>query len=566
MRVSQFLLATVKETPADAEIPSHRLMLRAGMIRRLASGLYNWMPLGLRVLRKVEAIVREEMNRAGAMEVLMPVVQPAELWQESGRWAFYGAELLRLQDRHAREFCLGPTHEEIITDLVRREVRSYKQLPLNLYQVQTKFRDEIRPRYGVMRAREFIMKDAYSFHLDNASLQQTYDVMYKTYSRIFDRIGLQYRAVRAATGAIGGQHSHEFHVLDEAGEDLIALSDEGHYAANVELAEAPVQGSRAKPTQERRQVETPDQRSIEEIAKFLSTPAQQCLKTLLVKGTHSEAVALVIRGDHTLNETKACQLDAVAEPLDMLSEGDISGLLGCQPGFIGPIGLDIPVIADHSALQVSDFVCGANENGMHITGVNWIRDLPEAQAADIRNITAGETSPDGKGQIRIVNGIEVGHIFQLGTKYSEAMNATCLDEKGNAVIMPMGCYGIGISRVAAAAIEQHHDDNGIIWPPAIAPFQAVLLPMNMGKSVRLREAAEQLYTDMRDAGIDVLFDDRNTRPGVMFADMDLIGIPHRIVLGERGLDKGVVEFKSRRETEAREMTPQQAIELILQAT
>jgi len=549
MRASQLLLATVKETPADAEVISHKLMLRAGMIRKLAAGLYTWLPLGLRTLRKVEKIVREEMDAAGAQEVLMPAVQPAELWQESGRWEKYGPELLRLRDRHDREFCFGPTHEEVITDLIRREIRSYKQLPANFYQIQTKFRDETRPRFGVMRAREFLMKDAYSFHLDQDSLQATYDVMHQTYTRIFTRLGLQFRAVRADTGNIGGSGSHEFHVLAESGEDAIAFSTAGDYAANVELAEALAPAApRPAATQPMSAVATPGQHSIAEVSAFLKIPAARCLKTLLVQGKDG-IVALALRGDHELNTVKAEKIPEIAAPLTLATPEQIRATAGCDAGSLGPVGLKISVIADRSAAQLADFVCGANQDGKHLTGVNWGRDLPEPQIADLRNVVEGDPSPDGKGTLAIKRGIEVGHIFQLGTKYSKAMNASCLDESGQAVIMTMGCYGIGVSRVVAAAIEQNYDENGIIWPDAIAPFQAVLIPMNMHKSQRLQSAAEELYQRLRNAGIDVLFDDRKERAGVMFADMDLIGIPHRLVLGERGLDKGEIEYKHRRGAE-----------------
>ena len=548
MRTSRFLLATLKETPADAEVVSHQLMLRAGMIRKLASGLYNWLPLGLRVLRKAEAIVREEMDKSGAQELLMPIVQPAELWQETGRWEAYGPELLRLKDRHQRDFVLGPTHEEVITDLVRKELRSYRQLPANFYQIQTKFRDEIRPRFGVMRAREFLMKDAYSFHIDQASLEETYQVMYDTYHRIFSRMGLEFRAVEADTGAIGGHASHEFHVLAESGEDAIAFSSESDYAANVELAPAlPPSEPRPEPSESLRTVDTPGARTIAEVAAALGVPAARCVKTLLVKGTETEAVALVLRGDHELNEIKAEKLPEVAAPLTFVDEATVRRLTGAAPGSVGPVGLSIPVIADHAAAVLADFVCGANEDGKHLTGVNWGRDLPEPRTADIRNVVEGDPSPDGKGVLSIKRGIEVGHIFQLGTKYSEAMGATVLDEGGHAVLLTMGCYGIGVSRVVAAAIEQNHDARGICWPLALAPFQVALVPINMHKSQRLREAAEALYAELTAAGIEVLFDDRKERPGVMFADMELIGIPLRVTLGERGLDKGVAELKGRRD-------------------
>ena len=554
MRTSQFLLATEKETPADAEVVSHQLMLRAGMIRKLAAGLYTWLPMGLRVLRKVERVVREEMDAAGAQELLMPVVQPAELWAESGRWEQYGPELLRLRDRHGREFCLGPTHEEVITDLARRELRSYKQLPVNLYQIQTKFRDEIRPRFGVMRAREFVMKDAYSFHLDQASLDETYQAMFDAYARIFTRLGLDFRPVQADTGAIGGSASHEFHVLADSGEDAIAFSSESDYAANVELAEAVAPaGERAAPSAEMQTVDTPNQHSIEEVSAHLGIPPAQTLKTLLVNGAEEGGVvALVLRGDHVLNEIKAEKLALVASPLTFADDDAIRAAAGCGAGSIGPVGLEIPVIVDRAAARLADFVCGANADGRHLTGVNWGRDLPEPgsanlQLADLRNVVEGDPSPDGQGTLSIKRGVEVGHIFQLGDKYTAALNATVLDEEGRAVVMTMGCYGIGVSRVVAAAIEQNHDEAGITWPAALAPFQVALLPMNMHKSERLRAAVEKLYTELTAAGIEVLLDDRKERPGVMFADMELIGIPHRVVLGERGLDAGSVEYKGRRD-------------------
>ena len=550
MRLSRYLLATLREAPADAEVISHRLMLRAGMIRQLAAGIYTWLPLGLRVLRKVEAIVREEMDRSGAQEVLMSGVLPAELWQESGRWDQYGPELLRLKDRHDRDFCLGPTHEEIITDLVRREIRSYKQLPANFYQIQTKFRDEIRPRFGIMRAREFLMKDAYSFHLTEACLQKTYDRMYATYSRIFDRLGLKYRAVLADTGNIGGSTSHEFHVLADSGEDTIVYTENGKYAANIEMTPAPDEDlTRLAPQQQLRAVATPDQHTIEEVSQFLKVPVERCLKTLIVNGNNDDLVALVLRGDHELNRIKAEKLDAVAKPLAFANAETIQKTLKCNVGSIGPVNLNLTVIADHSALTVGDFVCGANENGKHLNGVNWERDLPEPQAADIRNVVAGEAAPDGAGELRIARGIEVGHIFQLGTKYSSAMKAVCLDEKGASQTLTMGCYGIGVSRIVAAAIEQNNDDKGIIWPVAIAPFAVALIPINMHKSERLRTAVMKLYQELLDAGIEVILDDRKERPGVMFADMELIGIPHRLTFSESGLDAETIEYKSRTDSE-----------------
>ncbi len=563
MRVSRLLLPTLREAPADAEIISHQLMLRAGMIRKLASGIYTWLPLGLRVLRKVEAIVRAEMDASGAQELLMSGVQPAELWRESGRWDEYGPELLRFSDRHDREFCLGPTHEEIITDLVRREIRSYKQLPANFYQIQSKFRDEIRPRFGIMRAREFLMKDAYSFHLDTASLEQTYQDMYQAYGRIFTRLGLRFRAVAADSGNIGGATSHEFHVLADSGEDAIAFSDDGDYAANVELAEAlPPAAPRNTPGMEMTPVETPDQHSIAEVSAYLEVPAERCLKTLIVEGESGTLVALVLRGDHELNAVKAAKLPGVATPLSMATADRIRAELGCGVGSLGPRGLDIPVWVDRAATGVADFVCGANRDGWHLLGVNWGRDLPEPECADIRNVQAGDPSPDGQGRLRIARGIEVGHIFQLGDKYSRALKATCLDEQGRAVTLQMGCYGIGVSRIVAAAIEQNHDDRGIVWPPAIAPYQLALVPINMHKSERLREAVETLHAQLTGAGIEVLLDDRRERPGVMFADMELIGIPHRLVLSDRGLDQGSAEYKGRCDAEPRDIDLAGAVDFI----
>lgn len=555
MRTSQFPLNTVKETPSDAEIASHQLMIRAGLVRKLAAGLYTWLPLGVRVLQKVEAIIRDEMNSTGALEVSMPVVQPAGLWKESGRWEEYGPELARLHDRHGREFCLGPTHEEIITELARNEIKSYKQLPINYYQIQTKFRDEIRPRFGIMRAREFIMKDAYSFHLDDESLQQTYDQMFQAYSNVFTRLGLNFRAVLADTGSIGGSASHEFHVLADAGEDAIAFSTESQYAANVEKAEALAPaGKRADAGEALSKVATPNQRSIEEISTFLNVATSQCLKTLIVKGDDDSVVALLLRGDHTVNEIKAEKLDGVASPLTMASDVEIQNATACDAGYIGPIGLNISIIVDRSAAHLANFVCGANENNMHYTNVNWARDLAEpARVEDIRQVIEGDLSPDGHGTLTIARGIEVGHVFQLGTKYSKAMKASVLDENGKNKTMTMGCYGLGVTRVIAAAIEQNHDNRGIIWPTALAPFQIALLPMNMHKSERLKEAAEKLYEELTTAGFDVLFDDRKVRPGFMFSDMELIGIPHRIVLGERGLDNGVVEYRARTDSDNQEV-------------
>jgi prolyl-tRNA synthetase len=551
MRLSRFPLSTLKETPADAEVISHQLMMRAGMLRKQAAGLYSWLPLGLRVLRKVEAIVREEMDRAGALELLMPAIQPAELWQESGRWDKYGPELLRLHDRHQREFCVGPTHEEIITDIARRELRSYKQLPVNYYQIQTKFRDEIRPRFGIMRAREFLMKDAYSFHTDQPSLETTYQLMYATYSRIFTRTGLEFRAVRADSGAIGGSVSQEFHVLADSGEDAIAFSSDGDFAGNVETipVSAPA-GERPAATIALESVATPGQHSIEDVCAFLNAAPGQCVKTLLVQGAESDVVALVLRGDHELNAIKAEQHPAIQSPLSFASDAQIQKATGCPVGSLGPLGLTIPAIVDFAAAGLADFVCGANEDGKHLRGVNWGRDLPEPETADLRNAVDGDPSPDGNGTLTIARGIEVGHIFQLGTRYSEAMKATVLDEQGKEVPMVMGCYGIGVSRIVAAAIEQNHDDRGIIWPTAIAPFQVALLPMNMKKSQRVRAATEALYTELQAAGLEVLLDDRPVRPGVMFSDMELIGIPHRVVVGEKNLDAGLLEYKARQDQDS----------------
>ena len=555
MRASQFLIATVKETPADAEVISHQLMLRAGMIRKLASGLYTWLPLGLRVLRKVEAIVREEMNRSGAQEVLMPVVQPAELWQESGRWEQYGAELCRLGDRHDRAFCLGPTHEEVITDLIRSEIKSYKQLPANFYQIQTKFRDEIRPRFGVMRAREFIMKDAYSFHNDQQSLQATYDVMHATYSRIFTRIGLDFRAVIADTGSIGGSGSHEFHVLAASGEDDIAFSDSSDYAANVEMAEA-IAPATARPaaTQPLQKMATPGAHTIDEVCAALKISAQQTVKTLIVAGSEEGAlIALILRGDHELNEIKAEKMAGVGKPLRFASDEQIRAATGSNPGSLGPVGLNIPMIVDRAAAHLADFVCGANEDGFHLTGANWARDAAVTRVEDLRNVVTGDPSPDGKGTLQIKRGIEVGHIFQLGTKYSQAMNAKVLNEEGRDQIMIMGCYGIGVSRVVASAIEQNHDAQGIIWPDAIAPFRIAVVPLNAQKSALVRETAERLYAQLSELGYDVFLDDRNERPGVKFADMELIGIPHRFVIGDRALADNKIEYKGRRDSDAQEI-------------
>jgi len=567
MRASQILIATLKETPADAEVISHQLMLRAGMIRKLASGLYTWLPMGLRILRKIEAIVREEMNNAGAQEILMPVVQPAELWEESGRWDQYGAELLRVKDRHQRGFCLGPTHEEVVTDLMRNELQSYKQLPINLFQIQTKFRDEIRPRFGIMRAREFTMKDAYSFHISQASLDDTYHVMHNAYSTIFSRIGLDFRAVLADTGSIGGSASHEFHVLAESGEDDIAFSNSSDYAANVELAEAIAPTANAAVEQQSlNTVDTPNAKTIDEVCEQLNIPAQQSLKTLLVNANEDSPtplVALVLRGDHQLNDIKAEKLEHVASPLTMASEADILAATGCTPGSIGPIKLAMPIIVDHAAAAVSNFVCGANQDGQHLTGGNWDRDTTASLITDIRCVVAGDPSPDGKGELLIKRGIEVGHIFQLGKKYSEALNATVLNESGKAEVVHMGCYGIGVSRVMAATVEQNHDDGGIIWPASIAPFQVVLIPINMQKSERVKTLTESLYQQLLDHNIEVLLDDRNERPGVKFADMELIGIPHRLVIGDKGLDRGVLEYRARPSSDNQDMPVETAFEELL---
>ena len=554
MRTSRYLLATVKETPADAVVISHKLMLRAGMIRKLASGLYSWLPNGLRVLQKVERIIREEMNRAGAQEVLMPVVQPMELWEESGRAPAYGPELLRITDRHNNPFCLGPTHEEVITDLVRNEVQSYKQLPMNFYQIQTKFRDEIRPRFGVMRSREFIMKDAYSFHLNLASLQETYEVMHRAYCNIFDRLGLDYRPVEADTGSIGGSASHEFHVLADSGEDDIAFSDSSDYAANVELAEAVAVGERAAPLEPLRTVDTPNAKTIEELVAQFDIAIEKTVKTLVVMASEEAGgglVALLVRGDHTLNEIKAEKLPQVASPLQFASEEQIRAAVNAGPGSLGPVKLPFPCIADRSVAVMSDFAAGANEDGKHLFGINWERDVALGEVADLRNVVDGDPSPDGQGKLMIKRGIEVGHIFQLGTKYSEALKATVLDENGKAVVMPMGCYGIGVTRVVAAAIEQNHDDNGIIWPQAIAPFDIALIPLNVKKSPREKELCEKLEAELEAAGFDVLFDDREKeRFGVKMADAELLGIPHRVLVTEKGIDAGTLEYKGRRDSEA----------------
>ncbi|MDP2144171.1 MAG: proline--tRNA ligase [Gallionella sp.] len=562
MRVSQFFISTLKEAPSEAELPSHKLMMRAGYIKKLASGLYTWMPLGLRVLRKVENIVREEMDRSGGIELLMPAVQPAELWEETGRWAVFGPQMLKIKDRHDNLFCFGPTHEEVITDIARREIRSYRQLPVNFYQIQTKFRDEVRPRFGVMRAREFMMKDAYSFHADYASLEQTYRVMYETYSRIFTRLGLQFRAVAADTGAIGGSGSHEFHVLADAGEDALAFCPDSDYAANVELAEAVAPDApRAAATQQMQKTITPGQKTIEEVAAFFSTSAQHVLKAIAVMTHENEFVLLLLRGDHTLNEIKA---NKVLGEFRFASDDEIHRNMNCRAGYIGPVGSQVRILIDRTATALSDFICGANDDGFHYTGVNFGRDvhLDEASVHDLRNVVSGDASPDGKGSLEICRGIEVGHIFQLRTKYAEALSATFLDAQGKTQVMEMGCYGIGVSRIVAAAIEQNFDERGITLPSAMSPFQLAIVPIGMGKSEAVREAVERLYAECVSAGIEVLLDDRDERPGVMFADMELIGIPHRIVVGDRGLKEGNIEYQGRRDAAAQAVPLQSALEFV----
>jgi len=566
MRASQFFIATQKEAPNEAELPSHKLMLRAGLIKRLGSGLYSWMPLGLRVLRKVENIVRDEMNKAGALELLMPAVQPKELWEETGRWAVFGPQMLKIKDRHERDFCFGPTHEEVITDIARKEIRSYKQLPLNFHQIQTKFRDEIRPRFGVMRAREFVMKDAYSFHTSFESLEQTYAQMYQAYSNIFNRLGLKFRAVRADTGAIGGEGSHEFHVLADSGEDALAYCEHSDFAANVELAEAlaPTQ-ARAAAEESMREVETPKQTACEDVAALLGIPLQRTVKAIALM-TDSQFYLLLLRGDHTLNEVKAGKIEGLAG-FRFATEEEIRAHLNCPPGFIGPVGAgaQVKVIADRSVAIMSDFVCGANKPKYHLAGVNFGRDLPEPLlVADIRNVVAGDASPDGKGVLSLCRGIEVGHIFQLRTKYAEAMEATYLDENGQTRIMEMGCYGIGVSRIVGAAIEQGNDARGIVFSAAMAPFEVAIAPIGMDKSDAVRAAATGLYEQLKAAGIDVLLDDRGERPGVMFAEMELIGIPHRIVVGDRGLKDGQVEYQARTDAEAKQVPLDAIFDLIRQ--
>ena len=569
MRTSQYLIATLRETPADAEVIRHQLMLRAGMIRKLASGMYTWLPMGLRVLQKVTRIVREEMDRSGAMEVSMPVVQSAELWQESGRWDQMGPELLRFVDRHNRDFCLGPTHEEVITDLIRNEFNSYKQLPANFYQIQMKFRDERRPRFGVMRAREFLMKDAYSFHIDEASLAETYEVMYQTYSSIFTRLGLDFRAVLADTGNIGGSTSHEFHVLADSGEDDIVFSSSGEYAANIELADGTIPdlsyASDWTPAEKSELVDTGTAHTIEDVAVMLQVDARQLIKTLIVKAEVSDSnpqglMALVLRGDQSLNDIKAEKVEGIQLPLTFASDEEVKQAVGCQPGCLGPIKLPFPVIADRSAAALRNFICGANQNGKHLRDANWQTDCTYTAVADIRKVKEGDISPDGNGTLSIKRGIEVGHIFQLGTKYSRAMNAAVLDENGKSVLMTMGCYGIGVSRIVASAIEQNHDDNGIIWPDAIAPFQVAIIPLNAHKSQQVVDVSEQLMSELEAAGYEVLLDDRDkkTSPGVKFADMELMGIPHRLVVSDRGLEAGQIEYKSRRASDP-ELVPRDSI-------
>lgn len=569
MRASQFFFNTQKEAPNEAELQSHILMVRAGLIKRLGSGLYSWMPLGLRVLRKVERVVREEMNNAGALELLMPAVQPKELWEETGRWAVFGPQMLKIQDRHEREFCFGPTHEEVITDIARKEIRSYKQLPLNFYQIQTKFRDEIRPRFGVMRAREFMMKDAYSFHTDFASLEKTYDTMYQAYSNVFTRLGLKFRAVKADTGAIGGDGSHEFHVLADSGEDGLAYCETSDYAANVELAEAiPTSNSRSAATETMREVDTPKQTACEDVAKLLGISIERTVKAiaLIVKdaaGNGNFYLAL-LRGDHNLNEVKLGKLAGMGD-FRFATEEEIRANLNCPPGFIGPVGVgaNVTVIADKTVALMSDLVCGANKPKFHLAGVNFGRDLPEpVLVADIRNVVAGDASPDGKGVLSLCRGIEVGHIFQLRTKYSEAMSATYLDENGQTQVMEMGCYGIGVSRIVGAAIEQGNDERGIIFPKSMAPFEVVICAIGYDKSETVKVAANKLHDELQAAGVDVLLDDRGERPGVMFAEADLMGIPHRLVIGERGLNEGNVEYKARTQADAQSVALASVVEFV----
>ena len=566
MRTSRFPLNTVKETPADAELMSHKLMLRAGMLKKLGAGLYTWTPLGLRVMRKVEAIVRDEMDKAGAMEMLMPTVQPKELWEETGRWQKFGGQLLKIRDRKEQEYCYGPTAEEVVTDWARGELRSYKQLPLNVYQIQTKFRDEIRPRFGIMRAREFLMKDAYSFHDSQASLDAEYQKMYDTYARIFTRLGLKFRAVKADTGAIGGSASHEFQVLADSGEDAIVFSDGSDYTANMELAEALApKGPRPAPSAELKLVDTPTQKTIEEVSAFLKVDPKRCVKTLIVRGEKG-LVALCLRGDHEINETKAAKLPELPGESVLADEGEIWKAIQCKPGFIGPVKLpaDMPVIVDRDAAQLADFVCGAGQAGKHYTGANWERDARITRVADLRKVQVGDASPDGKGRLDIARGIEVGHVFSLGDKYAKAMGASVLDQTGKQVTLLMGCYGIGVSRIVAAAIEQNHDERGIIWPQPLAPFDLALLPLNMAKSDKVKAAAEKLYGELQAAGYGVLMDDRDLRPGPMFADAELIGIPHRLVLSDRGLDAGTVEYKGRTDADKQDIPAAQLMDFLKQ--
>ncbi|MBL6690266.1 MAG: proline--tRNA ligase [Pseudomonadales bacterium] len=555
MRSSRYTIATLKETPSDAEIISHQLMIRAGLIRKLASGIYTWMPMGLRVLQKIETIIREEMNAKGAQEVLLPVVQPAELWHESGRWSQYDEGLLlQFSDRHGREFCFGPTHEEVITDMARGELKSHKQLPVNFYQIQTKFRDETRPRFGVLRSREFVMKDAYSFHMDQASLEATYQDMFDAYSKILERMDLDFRPVLADTGSIGGSASMEFHVLAESGEDKIAFSSDSDYAANIEMAEALAPDTETDPEGTLEEVHTPNVRTIEQVSEFLKLPVEKSVKTLIVEGDEADLVALVLRGDHTLNTIKAEKVPGVATPLKMASDEAIKSKLGCAPGSIGPKDLPIPVIVDRSAAALKNFVAGANRDDYHLVNMNWGRDAGAGSVYDIREVVEGDPSPDGKGTIQFKRGIEVGHIFQLGDKYSSAMNATVLDENGKAQVMQMGCYGMGVTRLVGAIIEQNHDENGIIWPEPIAPFRVIIIPVNAHKSEAVAAASEKLYEALISRGVEVLMDDRDgVRPGAKFADAELIGIPHRIVIGDRGLEKGVVEYQYRRDGESRDV-------------
>lgn len=572
MRASNYLFSTLRDAPSDAVVASHQLMIRAGMIRQVSKGLYTWLPTGVKVLKKVENIVREEMQKAGALEVIMPGVQPAELWEETGRWQKYGPELLRLKDRHDRDYCLGPTHEEVITDIARNELSSYKQLPLNVFQIQTKFRDEVRPRFGVMRSREFLMKDAYSFHASAESLQETYDIMHTAYCKVFDRIGLDYRPVQADTGSIGGAYSHEFHVLADSGEDDIAFSDSSDFAANVELAEAVcLKQAPDAPTEELKEVFTPNCKTIAAVAEFLNLPVEKTIKTMLIKGVDEDGepniIALVLRGDHNINEIKVEKIKGAVAPFEFASEADIVAKIGCQPGSIGPQGLKaagIRVVVDRSAAVLSDFCAGANKDDYHVTGLNWARDCDEFEVADIRNVVEGDPSPDGQGTIVIKRGIEVGHIFQLGQTYSESMKATVLDENGKAQVMHMGCYGIGVSRVVAAAIEQNFDEQGIKWPQAIAPFELAIVGMNYEKSEAVREACETLYNELQAKGVDVMLDDRKERPGVKFSDCELLGIPHRIVVGDRGLKEGTLEYKSRATGEGEDIAVADAVAFLLE--